>query len=105
MFRKRHKHTIAPLVAFNSWRERKEQKFLSFLQRRTLHWNKRKKATMLVLIILLFGGFYTLLLISVIRHENKQAYYFKQEHIKQMNSLFNPRLKQLDKKEKSIKPP
>lgn len=105
MFKKRQKPKITPLAAFHSWRERKEQEFLSTLQKRTLHWSKRKKVTMLALIILLFGGFYALLLISVIRHENRQAEYLKQEHIHQMDSSFNRHLKELNRKEKSIKPP
>ena len=105
MFKKRQKPKITPLAAFHSWRERKEQKFLSFLQKRTLHWSKRKKITLLVLVILLFGGFYTLLLISVISHENRQADYLKQEHMHQMDSSFNRHLKELNRKKKSIKPP
>lgn len=105
MFKKRQKPEITPFAVFHSWRERKEQKFLSFLQQRTCHWNKRKKVTMLALIILLFGGFYTLLLINVIRQENRQAEYLKHEHIHQMDSSRNRHLKELNRKAKSIKPP
>ena|SRR5690625_2357870 len=105
MFKKRLKQKVTSLTAFHSWMERKKQELLSFLQKRTLHWSKRKKVTMLALIVLLFGGFYALLLISVIKHENRQADYLKQEHIHQVDSSFNRHLKELNRKKKPIKPP
>jgi len=105
MFKKRHKQTGKQLAAFHSWTEKKEEKFITFLEKSTLHWSNRKKITVLALILLLFSVFYTLLLINVINKENKHGDYLKQEHIQQMNSPPNQHLKEREKKPKSIKPP
>lgn len=105
MFKKRHKQTASPLAIFHFWMEKKEEQFITFLEKSTLHWSNRKKISVLALVVLLFSSFYTLLLINVISKENRHAYYLKQEHIQQINSQLNQHLKELDKKQKSIKPP
>src|SRR5690606_16583940 len=105
MFKKRHKKTASPSAAFHSWMEKKEEQFITFLEKSTLHWSNRRKIAVLALVVLLFSSFYTLLLIGVVNKESRHADYLHQEHIQQMSSPLNQHLKEWDKREKLIKPP
>lgn len=91
MFRKKNKNRTTRLAfnaALQTGLEIKERQFCNYLQKRTLHWDRRKKIIMLALVILFFGAFYTTILVSVIRHEHKQRNNFlENSHARTDSSL------------------